>query len=193
MKKETILIIHICKEKLHYYEFVKPIKDILFENNIDCYVKDYKNVSKSDLINARRVIICGTSLFDNYFTRDYHIFDWLLDYDKPVLGICGGMQIIGLVFGNKYRTFNKGLFRKKTEIGYFVETFKNDFLGLSGKQQVYHLHNYYVKFLSEDFDFFTDGNIAQAVKHKDKEIYGCLFHPEVRNKELIAHFCTKVY
>ena len=28
------------------------------------------------------------------------------------------------------------------------------------------------------------------VKHKDREIYGVLFHPEVRQKDLIVRFCS---
>jgi len=179
--RNMILIINICKEKLHYLEFVKPIKDILYESKIDCYVKDYDKISEIDLKNAKKVIICGTSLKDNDFVKNIDKFDWLLDYDRRILGICGGMQIIGLVFNGKLK--------KETEIGHFIENFKKDFLGLKGKQEVYHLHNYYVKFLSKDFNFFTDGEIVQAVKHKDKEIYGVLFHPEVRQKDLIKNFC----
>jgi anthranilate/para-aminobenzoate synthase component II len=34
----------------------------------------------------------------------------------------------------------------------------------------------------------SDKEIVQAVKHQTKEIYGVLFHPEVRQKEMIANF-----
>ena len=173
-----ILIINICKERLHYLEFVKPIKDILYRNNVSCYIKDYKNVSEVDLKNADKVIICGTSLFDNDFIKNLNFFNWLLDYDKPVLGICGGMQIIGLVFGGKLK--------KETEIGFFKENL-NGFLGIK-EAEVYHLHNYYVSF-NDYFEIFSNNKIVQAVKHKNKEIYGCLFHPEVRQKDLIKNFC----
>ena len=90
------------------------------------------------------------------------------------------MQVIGLLFGGKLK--------KKTEIGFYYEDFKKDFLGLKGNQEVYHLHNNYVDNWDE-FDVYCSGDeIVQAIKHKDKKIYGCLFHPEVRNKVMIINF-----
>ena len=59
--------------------------------------------------------------------------------DKPILGVCGGMQIIGKLFGGKLK--------KKTEIGYYKENFNKNFFGLIGESEVYHLHNYYADFL----------------------------------------------
>lgn len=188
--KENILIINICKEKLHHYEFVRPIEYILKnfkkenEIEIDYYVKNYKKLNEKDLKKASKIIICGTSLADNEFIDNKAIskFKWLLNYKKSVLGICGGMEIIGIVFGGKLN--------KKTEIGYYLENFKKDFLGLIGKQEIYHLHNYYIKFsLLKDFEIFCENDgVVQAVKHKEKQIYGVLFHPEVRQKELIDNF-----
>ena len=61
-----ILIINVCEEKLHYYEFVKPIEDIVVE---DYFVKNYVDISKEDLERADKVIICGTSLKDNCFLK----------------------------------------------------------------------------------------------------------------------------
>ena len=93
-----ILIINICKENLHYYEFVKPIEDILIKNNLKYFVKHYNEMVENDLENVDKVIICGTSLKDNNFLKDIDKFYWIKTIRKPVYGICGGMQIIGLIF-----------------------------------------------------------------------------------------------
>jgi GMP synthase-like glutamine amidotransferase len=175
-----ILLINICREKLHYYEFVTPIEDILKKSKIDYFVKYYKKLSKEDLRKADKVIICGTSLKDNEFIKDLDCFLWIKDYKKPILGICGGMQLIGLVFGGKLQ--------KKKEIGFYNENFEG-FLGLIGEQEVYHLHNNSAKF-GDGFKEHSKSKTNQAVKHKEKEIYGVLFHPEVRNKSLIIKFCN---
>jgi GMP synthase (glutamine-hydrolysing) len=174
-----ILVVNICREKLHYYEFVKPVGDILKSGGINFEVKNYLDVSYGDLKNFEKVIICGTSLLDDFFIGDLGKFEWIKSFDKPLLGICGGFQILGLTYGGKLKN--------KTEIGFFKENFSKDLFGLKGEQEVYHLHNNFVKF-SKDFESFTNSEIWQAVKHKTKPFYGVLFHPEVRQKNLILEF-----
>lgn len=177
-----ILLINICKEKLHYYEFVRPIEDVLKMNKIDFFTLNYNEILQGDLDKAEKIIICGTSLKDNGFIENIDNFRWIRDFSKPILGICGGMQIIGLTFSGKIK--------KKTEVGFFIEKFSN-FLGLNGEKEVYHLHNNYIS-LPENFEQFSSSDISQAIKHKTKDIYGVLFHPEVRQKDLIIRFCELI-
>jgi anthranilate/para-aminobenzoate synthase component II len=181
--KQDILIINICKERLHYYEFVMPICDILDNCGMKYFVKSYKEINRKDLDRCDRVIICGTSLFDNEFIEDYQKFSWICNFNKPLLGICGGMQIIGKLSGGKIL--------KNTEIGFYKERFDLNFLGLAGEEEVYHLHNYYINFSSiGEFEIYCKNDkVVQAVKDKEKPIFGVLFHPEVRQKELIVNFC----
>lgn len=171
-----ILIISTCAQKLHELEFVKPVEKIVNKNFKRMH---YSQIKEEDLEKADKVIICGTSLKDNKFIEDLENFEWILNFEKPILGICSGMQIISLVFGGKSK--------KKQEIGFYNEEFVKDFLGLIGEQEVYHLHNNYIT-LPSGFEDFTNSNIPQAIKHKEKNIYGILFHPEVRNKKLIENF-----
>lgn len=178
-----ILVINICKEKLHHFEFVKPIEDILRKNKINHYTKHYFDINNKDLEDCEKIIICGTSLYDHGFVKDIGYFKWIRDFNKPILGICGGMQVIGLIFGSKLK--------RKTEIGFYKENFIKEFLGLFGKQEVYHLHNNYIVFKKlKKLEIFNSGKIPQAIKHKEKDIYGVLFHPEVRQKEMIKDFCS---
>lgn len=176
---KMILLISTCFEKLHELEFVKPIENIVKKNFRTVH---YKDLTKKHLESADKVIICGTSLRDNEFLKEIARFSWIKDFDKPILGICSGMQIIGLVFGAKLK--------KKTEIGLIVANFEKNFLGLDGAKQVYALHNNFIDFSKlEDFEVFARSLLCdQAVKHKEKKIYCVLFHPEVRNKEVIEKF-----
>lgn len=163
-----ILLINICKEKLHFYEFVKPVGDILVKNKIKGFIRHYTCLTKKDLEKADKIIICGTSLKDNNFLKDIKNFNWIKNYKKPVLGICGGSHIIGLVLGNKLK--------KDKQIGLKEINIKDEFLGIKGKRQVYHLNQFYV--LPEVFN--------------QKNFHATLFHPEVRNKEIIINFYNNV-
>ena len=173
-----ILIVNICKEELHYHEFVKPIEDIVKHNFL---TKHYKEILKSDLEKADKIIICGTSLKDEEYLKNLESFSWIKSFEKPILGICGGAQIIGMVFNGKLKA--------QTEIGLMDLNFKRKFLGLVGDNQVYELHNYYVKF-SKNFEIFAKNNLPQAVKHKTKSLFCTLFHPEVRHGDTISNFIT---
>jgi len=175
-----ILLVNVCFEKLHYLEFVKPIEDILKKGEVEFFTRHYLDLNDGDLKKCDKVIICGTSLKDDEFLDDIKRFDWLKDLDKHVLGICAGFQILGLVFG--------GEMKKNLEIGFFYENFIKEFFGMKDRVEVYHLHNNYIKF-GNDFEVFAGRKYAQAVKLKDRNFYGVLFHPEVRNKEMILRFC----
>jgi GMP synthase (glutamine-hydrolysing) len=172
-------IIIICNKRFHYYEFIKPIEDILKKNNIEFQSIHYKNISDDVLNKAEKIIISGTSLKDNGFVKDKSYFNWIKKLNIPILGICGGMHILGLIFD--------GELKKQQEIGLTNIELKKEFLGLIGKIEVYELHNFYA--ISNEFEIFgMSKNCPQAVKHKKYPFFGVLFHPEVRNKDLIVNF-----
>ncbi|KYK34640.1 MAG: hypothetical protein AYK22_04965 [Thermoplasmatales archaeon SG8-52-3] len=174
-----ILLTQICNKKFHYFEFIKPIEDILKKEKIKFISIHYDKVS-SDLVNkAEKIIISGTSLKDNSFINDIDKFKWIKEINKPILGICGGMHILGLVFN--------GELKKQQEIGLTTIEINEGFLGFKGKIEVYELHNFYA--ISREFETYAKSiNCPQAIKHKNFPFFGVLFHPEVRNKELIVNF-----
>ena len=174
-----IAIIIICNKRFHYYEFIKPIEDILKKNNIEFQSIQYKKVSDEILNSAEKIIISGTSLKDNGFVKDISYFNWIKQQNKPILGICGGMHILGLIYN--------GELKKQQEIGLNKIDIKKEFLGFKGEIEVYELHNFYA--ISNEFDVYAESIYCpQAVIHKKCPYYGVLFHPEVRNKGLIVNF-----
>ena len=136
-------------------------------NGFSYKTKHYKKIGQKDIINASKIIICGTSLKDNEFLKNTKEFSWIKNYEKPLLGICGGAHIIGLTLGYKLK--------KGEEIGLKPFEIKKEFLGIKPgrKINVYHLHQF--KVLPEVF--------------KKDNLYATLFHPEVRNKNIIVEFC----
>jgi GMP synthase (glutamine-hydrolysing) len=176
-----ILVIQICKETFHYYEFVKPIEDIVKKTKKDFVSINYKELKEDIVSKAEKIIICGTSLKDNSFLDNIEKFNWLKDFEKPVLGICGGMHILGLVFNGKLQ--------KTQEIGLTNIEFKEDFFYMKNYKEVYELHNFYA--VSDEFLMLAESEkCPQAIMHKKKPFYAVLFHPEVRNKKIIRAFIS---
>jgi GMP synthase-like glutamine amidotransferase len=170
-------------KSLGYCEFVMPILAIA-EKLGNCTVKHYLEVSKLDLARCDKVIFSGTALRDNEFLSNSERFQWLKETEKPVLGICAGMEIIGMVFGAH---LNRSL-----EIGMSsISSIKENPL-FTGDFRAYSLHNVCVE-ASDLFEVLAlSTKCIQALKHKTKPIYGVLFHPEVRNQEIIQKFIEKI-
>lgn len=175
-----ILLISTCAEKLHELEFVKPIEEILKNKNIEFKTVHYKKLNKNIIKQSNKIIICGTSLADNQFVKDIKYFKFIKNYNKPLLGICAGMDILGAVYGSEIK--------EETQIGPIDIEFIDMFLSMQGKHQVYSLHNLYTEFNPDEFKVYAYLSCPQAVKHKTLPYYGVLFHPEVRNKKLIEEF-----
>lgn len=172
-----LLIINLCKEKFHENEFVRPIENLIKEN---FKTVNYKKLTSKDLDETDKIIICGTALKDFDYLDNLNNFEWIKHSKKLILGICAGSQIIHLLFGGKL-VDNK-------EIGQIQTIFNKDFLGIKkGIHKVYTLHK--KTSFSKDFDVYAEsGQCLNASKHRKKEVYTCLFHPEVYNQEIIENF-----
>ena len=171
------------KDSLGYYEFVLPIVSIAKESD-ECVVKHYSELKRcEDLSKFDSVILSGTALKDNATLSQPEKFEWIRNCGRPVLGICAGMQTIGLVFGLRLKKcLRVGMAQIRTLMAnpLFSSTFK-----------AYTLHNYSIT-SSPEFDVLAESEqCVQAIKHKRTETYGVLFHPEVRNKEIIQRFILR--
>ena len=100
----------------------------------------------------------------------------------PVLGICGGHQILALCFGGGIGLLHEPLYGRVQ-----VRVRKADpiFQQLDGDFTVFTKHKFYVKEIPDEFDVLaTDTSIdtAYIVKHRQRPLYGVQFHPERRNQ-----------
>ena len=167
------------KNSLGFYEFVLPIIAIAKAQD-ECAVKHFREVTNQDLSQCDNVILSGTTLKDTATLSQLEKFMWLKETEKPVLGICAGMETIGAAFGmNLIRCLEIGM----TQIKMIKENplFSEDF-------KAYSLHSYCVEPSGDFYVWAKSTKCVQIIKHKTKPIYGALFHPEVRNPELIKRF-----
>ena len=167
------------RDSLAYNEFVSPIVSVV-QPLEECTVKHFLDVNPSELRRYSKIVLSGTALKDHETLRQIDKFDWIKMYDRPILGICAGMQTISLVFGEPLlNCLQVGMAE--------ISTQKENPL-FQGSFKAYVLHNYSVG-ASRTFDVLAESaKCIQAVKHKEKDIYGVLFHPEVRNQEILKKF-----
>lgn len=167
------------KDSLAFYEFVLPIVSVV-QPLEECEVMHFSEIEPSELSGYSRIVLSGTALKDQSTLMQDDKFSWIGEFDKPILGICAGMQTIGLVFGEPLTyCLHIGMAE--------VSTLKDNLL-FQGTFKAYVLHNYSVE-PSVDFEVLAKSTkCIQAIKHKKKNIYGVLFHPEVRNQEILKNF-----
>lgn len=166
-----ILIVSMCKEKLSELEFVKPLTKFTGYT-----LRHYSEIKKLDIARADKIIITGTALKDFDYLQGN--FSWIKTCNKPILGICAGMQVIARAFNAQLEDFTTIGPRKVTVVK------KNELV--KGDFDAYFLHT---KTASTGFDVLatTDGKPCM-VKHPTKPIYCCIFHPEVMNENIISDF-----
>jgi len=167
------------KNPFGFSEFVLPIVAVAEELE-KCDVKHYLEVDERNLNICDKIILSGSALKNTVTLDQTERFAWLKDCGKPVLGICAGMQTAGLVFG--------GRLVECREIGMTEITTSKANPLFSSAFKVYALHNYAVVPSSKCEVLAESAECVHATKHKQKNIYGVLFHPEVRNKEVIQRF-----
>jgi GMP synthase-like glutamine amidotransferase len=176
-----ILIVDMNSKKnsFGFYEFVLPIVSIAEELE-KCVVKHYLKVNEKNIDSYDKIILSGSALKNTVTLNQTAPFTWIKDCNKPILGICAGMQTAGLVFGSRLEKC------REIEMTAIV-TMKENLL-FSSRFKVYSLHNYALQ-PSDEFEVLAKSSkCVQAIKHKQKDIYGVLFHPEVRNKEVVQRF-----
>jgi GMP synthase (glutamine-hydrolysing) A subunit len=126
---------------------------------------------------------------DGEIERDYvPRLSILKDFDIPILGICAGLQIIASMFGGETGRMVEGN-EDVLEEGYTKLTILKDDPIFKGLDQTFYCkqaHRDEVKVLPEDFDHLASSDMCeiQAMKHKNRPIYGVQFHPEWYTKEL---------
>jgi len=108
--------------------------------------------------------------------------DVLKKANIPILGICAGHQYMARFFGGKVKPSEIPEFGKVE-----LTLLKEDVLfnGLAKKSIAWASHNDEVEKIPDCFDNLASSKDCrvQAMKHKEKTLYGLQFHPEVEHTE----------
>ena len=180
----TLLVISLCKDKLHEDEFVNPICKIVKSNNQKYTTHSIFKDEKINLKNISKVIICGTSLKDFKYEEHTEKLKFLKETNLPIFTICAGSQNLAKLFGAKIYPDRKIGMEK-------AELVKNDKILKNIQKENIKIYSLHQKAFSLPSNFHTilkTKKTPQLIKHNTKPIYAALFHPEVRNEKIIKNF-----
>ena len=167
------------KDSLAFNEFVLPIVSVV-QSLEECEVKHFLEIVPAELKVYSKIVLSGTALKDHETLKQVGKFGWIEDFKNPLLGICAGMQTICLFYGAPLMSC--------LQVGMTEITTLKENPMFQAAFKAYSLHNYSVG-SSQDFEALAQSTkCIQAIKHKQKNIYGVLFHPEVRNQEILQKF-----
>ena len=180
-----ILIIDCGSSKTKYIEQI--VDD--FIDISPCKLMDF---NESNLKNVIGVIISGAPLLITEINMETYLerMAWIKSTELPVLGICFGHQIIGLLHG----AFGSKM--KEDRDWQIVEAFETSplFNRLPNEVEMMEDHCETIS-IPADFKLIasSDACVNEVMQHKQKPLYGVQFHPEVsgnHGKILIENFVT---
>ncbi|MFA6524636.1 MAG: gamma-glutamyl-gamma-aminobutyrate hydrolase family protein [Patescibacteria group bacterium] len=136
------------------------------------------------------IIITGAPILLTEVNQDEFVkrFDFLRSINIPVLGICLGHQIMGLVYDAEINITDR--IEKKEKIEILVQD--KLFAYVENFSEFQELHSEYIS-LPRDFDLLATSAscVNEAMKHKTKMLYSTQFHPELSGdpgKTLLRNF-----
>ena len=106
--------------------------------------------------------------------------EYIKHFDIPILGICLGHQLIAKAYGGEISTADTESY---AQVKINISNDENLFKGLAPEMEVWSSHKDEVKSIPSDFEILANSNLCdvESFKHKDKDVYGIQFHPEVHH------------
>lgn len=187
--RSSILIIDCGSSK------VVDIEKQLEAINIAFKTVKWNKLSIGDLNNFGGIIISGAPiLLTEVDSKPYlKAFNFLKTYKNPVLGICFGHQLLGLIYGAKASLCKED--RNWQSI--IIEESSTLFNYIRKPYKMMEDHTEEIS-LPKEFKLIASSNFCknEAMQHKIKPLFGVQFHPEASERgglQLLKNFCKTCF
>ena len=137
------------------------------------------------LLNINALLLSGGNAIGTVAQRDVtekFLLKWAEKHNKPVLGICRGMQMMGLHVGGKLIKVS-GHVNTRHKLQY------DKFSAIKIVESVNSYHNYALEGCPDVFSILAksdDGNI-EAIRHRELPWEAWMWHPEREDRFLMSH------
>lgn len=171
---------------------LEDLKDALKKE--DFIITNFRNFKPTQIEGFTHVILTGGGAWPTLkeFSEEAEL---IKNVKVPILGICLGLQIIGITFGSSLKHLDKEKIGNKE-----IKILEKDslFKGLNKNFSGYAYHKYALNKIGEDLDILAESkDCVEAIKHKSLPIWGVQFHPEVISdgkkdgRKIITNFLNK--
>lgn len=162
---------------------IPPVVDEFYDKNIsntremsDTEFKDYKII-----LDSCDGIICQGG--DDYFDYDIKAIKYIYDCNKPLLGICLGMQTMASVFNGKEKEMNDlSHLHNEVEYVHTVRLKKNSLLEkIFERDCIFVNSRHKSEVLETDLEIvgYSDDGTIEAIEDSNKNFFiGVQWHPE---------------
>lgn len=171
---------------------ILPNQDLEYVNEKPNEINRLNNEQKEDLI--RVLSLCDAILIPGgykWFEYDEFIYNYALDKDIPILGICLGMQIMAKIDNYKINKDTKNILnetsinhrQREEKYVHEVDLVDNTILkSIINKDtiNVNSKHNYHIESTNElVISAYSKDGLIEGVEHKNKRfVVGVQWHPE---------------
>ncbi len=172
------------------------IESIVYEHDDTHVVGMYEFDASTDLQDCKGVILSGAPILITEKDPEplLKLFEWIKTIGLPVLGICFGHQIIGLLHGALANRQREDRDWQTIEVLQECPLFDK----LPNELELMEDH---CEAISIPADFIhvavSDSCVNEAMMHKTKPLFGVQFHPEVSGNlgavilENFVHICER--
>ena len=140
----------------------------------------YKTNNLSNETNLKGIILSGGPLS---ITKSAYlgISKQILNFNKPILGICYGHQLLAKQLGGVVKNFKKSEFGRCEIFSEKKSILTKNFFSKNKRTQVWMNHNDVVIKIPKGFEGVasSDDYKYTIIQDKRKKIFGVQFHPEV--------------
>lgn len=157
------------------------------EERVSFEILHYTDISKENVqaIDPHMIFLTGRLTYAGDVEKDEYAAELALirEADVPLFGICLGHQLISLAYGATLGRMNEEGIREEGYVDMHMRLGDPIFNGVHNPFTVYEYHLEEVKEMPQNFELLASSAMCgvQAIRHKEKLIYGVQFHPEAYN------------
>ena len=121
-------------------------------------------------------------LYDE-FPFDAKLIDWFLKNNKPVFGVCGGLQAINVYMGGSLKKADKNIHSNHQMRNHKINILKDSFVYdvfNTDSAEVNSYHYWAIDRLGDSLECIatSDDGVIEAIECREKRIFATQWHPE---------------